>query len=87
MVAPALREVVQEGAVNHECPADGCDRDVSADMLMCRGHWYMVPKPLRNAVWNAWRGGAGAGSAQHTAAINAAIRSVNDKLAAKGVTA
>jgi len=70
--------------VTHECPATGCTREVSIDMLMCRSHWYMVPPPLRAAVWNAWQDGAGAGTARHTAAINAAIRSVNDKLAAKG---
>lgn len=45
----------------------------------------MVPKPLQNAVWGAWRDGDGTGSAAHTAAIHAAIRSVNDKLAAMGV--
>jgi hypothetical protein len=72
--------------MTHECPATGCDREVSIDMLMCRSHWYMIPKPLRTAVWNAWQDGAGAGSAQHTAAISAAIRSVNEKLAAKGIT-
>jgi hypothetical protein len=46
----------------------------------------MVPPPLRAAVWNAWQDGAGTGSPQHAAAIRAAIRSVNEKLAAKGVT-
>jgi len=46
-------------------------------MLMCRADWYRVPKPLRNAVWAAWRNGAGAGSPEHTAAISAAIRAVN----------
>ena len=72
--------------MNHECPATGCTSDVSIDMLMCRSHWYMVPKPLRTAVWNAWHDGYGASTPQHTAAINAAIRSVNEKLAAKGIT-
>ena len=72
--------------MTHECPATGCDREVSVDMLMCRSHWNMVPTPLRTAVWNAWQDGAGAGTTQHAAAINAAIRSVNEKLAAKGVT-
>jgi hypothetical protein len=72
--------------MTHECPAAGCPREVSIDMLMCPGHWYMVPKALRTAVWNAWDDGAGTGTAQHTAAINSAIRSVNEKLAAKGIT-
>jgi hypothetical protein len=72
--------------MTHECPAAGCTREVSIDMLMCRQHWYMVPGAIRTAVWNAWQDGAGAGTAQHTAAISSAIRSVNEKLAAKGIT-
>jgi hypothetical protein len=72
--------------MTHECPATGCGREVRITMLMCSTHWYMVPSPLRTAVWNAWQDGAGAGTAQHAAAINAAIRSVNEKLAAKGTT-
>jgi len=70
----------------HECPATACTREVRQDMLMCSSHWYMVPAPLRNAVWNAWQAGAGAGTARHAAAIRAAIRSVNEKLAARGIT-
>jgi hypothetical protein len=42
-------------------------------MLACGGHWYQVPRPVRNAVWRAWDNGGGAGSAEHTAAIQAAI--------------
>jgi hypothetical protein len=72
--------------LTHECPAVSCDRDVSVDMLMCRAHWFMVPPPLRRAVWTAWQDGAGAGTPAHTAAITAAISAVNGKLAARGVT-
>ena len=61
----------------HECPRDGCTRQVPPHMLMCRADWYRVPKPLRDAVWAAWRNGAGAGSPEHTAAITAAIEAVN----------
>jgi hypothetical protein len=45
-------------------------------MLMCPRHWYLVPKPLRKAVWIAWRRGAGAGSPAHRAAMRAAIAAV-----------
>jgi hypothetical protein len=55
-------------------------------MLMCRPHWYMVPKPQRDAVWDAWRGGLGAGSPAHREAILAAIEAVNAKLRAKAPT-
>jgi hypothetical protein len=63
--------------MDHECPADGCTASVDISMLMCSRHWYMVPKPLRNAVWAAWKRGAGAGTPAHTAAIRAAIDAVN----------
>jgi hypothetical protein len=72
--------------MTHECPAAGCTREIRYEMLMCPIHWRMVAQPVRAAVWNAWQDGAGAGSPQHAAAIRAAIRSVNEKLAARGVT-
>jgi len=50
-------------------------------MLMCRGHWFMVPKLLRDAVWDAYYS-PGRGSTEHTEAIRAAISTVNDKLRA-----
>jgi hypothetical protein len=66
--------------MDHECPADGCAKLVDASMLMCAPHWYMVPKHLRSAVWRAWNRGAGARTPAHTAAIMAAIDSVNMQL-------
>ena len=67
--------------MSHECPANGCTAAVSGSMLMCRPHWYMVPKPLRNAVYSAWADGDGAGTPAHGAAILAAVQSVDRKLA------
>jgi hypothetical protein len=67
----------------HDCPAEPCGRaDVSDDYLMCRRHWYMVPKPLRTAVWTAYQGG-GVGSPELLAAQVAAINAVNRALAAE----
>ena len=68
--------------MSHECPANDCTQRVSVEMLMCRQHWYMVPKSLRNAVWNTWQDGAGAGSLAHDRAMDMAIQAVNRKLAA-----
>jgi hypothetical protein len=45
-------------------------------MLMCPQHWHQVPKPIRAAVWRAWRRGAGAGTPAHRAAMTAAIAAV-----------
>lgn len=39
----------------HECPYPGCQQRVPFEQLACRRHWYMVPKPLRDALWRAWR--------------------------------
>ena len=67
--------------MSHQCPADGCAQAVTPSVLMCRPHWYLVPKPLRNAVWAAWAEGAGAGTLAHYEAIRAATAAVNRKLA------
>jgi hypothetical protein len=38
----------------HTCAAEGCQRMVQTTMLMCREHWYQVPKPIRDRVWAAY---------------------------------
>ena len=63
--------------LTHECPAPLCTEQVDPDMLMCPRHWYQVPKPVRAAVWRAWRRGAGAGTPAHRAAMAAAIAAVS----------
>ncbi len=72
--------VAGAAVASHECPGRGCKQRVTAHMLACRPHWYMIPAPLRAAVWAAWRDGAGAGSLEHTAAITAAVEALNAKL-------
>lgn len=64
--------------MTHECPANGCTRRVAFDMLMCRTHWFMVPRPLQQAVWDTYYGGAG--TPPHVEAMGAAIDAVNRKL-------
>lgn len=61
----------------HICPVPGGDRDVPADQLMCSRHWYSVPKPLRVALWRAWNGGKGMGTAEHVAAMRACIKAAD----------
>ena len=68
------------GAPAHNCPAARCTRRVAAHQLMCRPHWYMVPKPLRDAVYDAYRGGLAGRSPAHRAAVTDAIGAVNAKL-------
>jgi hypothetical protein len=66
------------------CPAVGCDS--TPDGLMCRTHWLMLPMAIRAAVWISWRDGDGDDTPQHRAAIEAAIRSVNEQTARRSVT-
>jgi hypothetical protein len=52
---------------------------VPPEMLMCRKHWYMVPKPIRDRVWAEYRHGQcddkNPSAAWHSAA-DAAINAV-----------
>jgi hypothetical protein len=36
-----------------DCPVDGCTNKHESDKLMCRRHWYSVPRHLRDALWSA----------------------------------
>jgi hypothetical protein len=69
-------------ASTHQCPAMHCTRRVRDDMLTCRAHWFMIPAPLRTAVWDTYAGGAGKGSPEHTEAITAAVDALNEKIRA-----
>jgi hypothetical protein len=55
------------------CPVPGCAEPVDPARLMCRRHWYLVPRPLRNRVWATWRSGLAAASPEHQEAVRAAI--------------
>lgn len=57
--------------MTHECPAPGCDRQVTSSQLACRRHWFQLPRPLRNALWDTYYA---PGSAAHRAAVNACCR-------------
>lgn len=39
------------------CDAPGCTRTVSRGMLMCRPHWYALPRQLAHAIGAAWKEG------------------------------
>lgn len=56
----------------HTCPAPGCAREVSDDLLACREHWYALPKPMRDALWRAYND-HGRGSPAHTAAVSSCL--------------
>jgi hypothetical protein len=55
------------------CPVPGCGELIDLSRLMCRPHWYLVPKELRDWVWATWRSGEGAFSREHQDAVLMAI--------------
>jgi hypothetical protein len=55
------------------CPISGCGEQIDPSRLMCRRHWYAVPRQLRDRVWATWRSGRAAGSDEHREAVRLAI--------------
>lgn len=39
----------------HQCPVKPCDQQVPNTHLMCRRHWFRVPRPLRDEVRRTYR--------------------------------
>ena len=37
------------------CAISGCVRPARDGHLMCAHHWWLVPRPLRDPVWRAYR--------------------------------
>jgi len=68
--------------ITHRCHAVGCTATVPPNLLMCRRHWYMVPKPLRDEVWHHYRPGQERHKRPSEAYLAAAKRAV-DAVAAK----
>ncbi|HZU00876.1 MAG TPA: hypothetical protein VFA10_14510 [Ktedonobacteraceae bacterium] len=43
--------------MSHTCHHPQCDIPVPPRLLACRSHWYMLPKALRDQVWQKYRPG------------------------------
>src|SRR6266542_5625761 len=41
----------------HRCHWPGCERQVPPAMWGCKPHWFRLPKPIRDAIWKAYRPG------------------------------
>jgi hypothetical protein len=41
----------------HTCHAPGCRLAVPPKLFACKGHWYALPKPMRDAIWATYRPG------------------------------
>ena len=38
----------------HVCHAFHCNVPVQRKMFMCKTHWYMLPKRMRDAIWSTY---------------------------------
>lgn len=47
------------GTPEHTCHAARCETPCPPRLLMCPGHWRMVPKAMQDAVYAAYRPGQG----------------------------
>lgn len=69
------------------CEVPMCGAVIEAGRLMCKEHWYEVPRDLRRQINNAWRLVKGGGSrssrqaclAEYRAAVRDAVAAVEGK--------
>jgi hypothetical protein len=64
------------------CPVNGCETPVDRSMLMCRRHWFSIPKDLRDDVWRTYGNGRGILDEAYGDAVDAAIEAAERKGAA-----
>jgi len=41
----------------HTCHAAGCSVRTRPEMFMCKRHWFMLPKHMRDDIWRTYRPG------------------------------
>ena len=71
----------------HDCHWPGCGKQVPPAMWGCRPHWFRLPRPIRDAIWRAYRIGQeedGRPSAAYVAAARAAQEWIAADAAIKG---
>lgn len=60
------------------CRIEGCEHQHSRNLFCCRGHWYRLPKPMRDEIWRAFRG-PGVFSAEYAQAAENAEAYLEDR--------
>ena len=40
--------------MSKQCPIRGCLGEKQDNQVFCRDHWFQVPKPIRDAIWEAY---------------------------------
>ena len=41
----------------HTCHATACTKRVPPEMFMCKRHWFILPKSIRDKIWETYRPG------------------------------
>lgn len=62
--------------MSKRCEVDNCTQQVPTDMLMCRRHWFLVPKDIRDRVWAGYHRGM---DEEYEVAVAAAIDAVRER--------
>ena len=62
--------------MGHTCHATGCTVAVPPEMWGCRRHWFMVPKAIRDRIWQTYRAGQCDDMNPDNAYLNAAKEAV-----------
>lgn len=52
-----MTQISPERLARHHCHARGCNMKVPPRMLMCKRHWFMVPKAIRDEIWEHYQTG------------------------------
>ncbi len=69
----------------HRCHAQGCTKVISPRLLMCPGHWRMVPRELQKAVWTHYRPGQAHEQQSTQESIQAALAAIKAVAAREAV--
>lgn len=43
--------------MSHHCHATNGNVSVPPEMFMCKRHWFMLPKLMRDEIWRTYRAG------------------------------
>lgn len=65
--------------MSHHCHAACCKKSVPPEMLMCKKHWFMVPRHIQQLIWKHYRVGQCDDQLithEYAEAARAAVRSV-----------
>lgn len=67
------RYVMSQGQTrDHHCHWPGCKTQVPPAMWGCKPHWFRLPKPIRDRIWEAYRPGQEKDMRPSTAYLEAA---------------